>query len=342
MAHRIKVVLATLLLVVVAFGLAFYFRPLEMLRAQTRLSLAWHGGRSHIAHAGNYRVHYYEMNAGRPDAPVVVLIHGLGGSALDWAPMMPAFARAGYRVYAPDLLGYGKSSHPDIDYSIAEQADFVNGFIHAVGACNPQPDPRTNCRQDIVGWSMGGWIAMRYALDHEQQVRRLVLDDAAGVNFEPSFSPAVFTPGDADTAAQLMHLLEPSMPRFPPFVMRDYLRMLHTKRDVVGRSVKTFETRKEVMDAQLPHLDVPTLVNWGTEDLLIPLNVGKKTAALIPGANLNIFEGCGHLAPARCSEKVTPATVSFLTANPAPRGEVQTIAEPRKKHSAKAASSQQR
>ena len=94
-----------------------------------------------------YRVHY---NADGPeDGPVVVLVHGLGGRAEDWRNLAPYLAKAGYRVYMPDLLGYGRSEKPaDFSYSVHDEAAVVVGFMDALGLK----------QVDLGGWSMGGWI----------------------------------------------------------------------------------------------------------------------------------------------------------------------------------------
>lgn len=108
---------------------------------------------------------------------------GWGSRAADWANLIPQLVDGGHRVYALDLLGYGMSAQPrDAAYSISQQAAMVEGFLNS-----------QHLQQvDLAGWSMGGWIAMRVALQQPQRVRRLVLLDSAGLRFKLGFDPSSF------------------------------------------------------------------------------------------------------------------------------------------------------
>ncbi len=82
-----------------------------------RLKLA--GIDSKFVTVGPYRVHYFVGGKGKP----LLLIHGLGSRSEDWTPQMPAYVKSGFRVYAIDLLGCGRTDHPDIAYTIQQQTD---------------------------------------------------------------------------------------------------------------------------------------------------------------------------------------------------------------------------
>ena len=97
-----------------------------------------------------FRVHYLVGGRGQP----LVLVHGLDGRAENWARLMPALMCHGHRVYAIDLLGFGRSDRPDVDYSIALQAEVLNQFFDSQGLA----------RADLGGWSMGGWVTLKFAL----------------------------------------------------------------------------------------------------------------------------------------------------------------------------------
>jgi pimeloyl-ACP methyl ester carboxylesterase len=103
--------------------------------------------------------------AGDPAAPPLVLLHGLGDSAADWEPLLPALARD-HRVYALDLRGHGQSSHPG-QYSFELMRDDVIAFLKelGVGSCV------------LIGHSMGGTVAMLLAEAAPRLVTRLILED---------------------------------------------------------------------------------------------------------------------------------------------------------------------
>ena len=92
--------------------------------------------KSRYVQVDGYKLHYLEARPPHGQAGVpLVLIHGLGGKSEDWSPMIPRLAAAGFHVYAPDLLGYGRSPHPDVDYSIALQVKIVTDFMAAENPC---------------------------------------------------------------------------------------------------------------------------------------------------------------------------------------------------------------
>ena len=162
-------VLACFLIGLVVYG---WLRPLELALAALQVKLRVVDGiSSRYVDLGRYRIHYYEGGSGPP----IVLIHGLGSRAEDWANLMPQLVRGGRHVYAIDMLGYGRSSRPtDGDYSIPQEAGVVEKFIASEHLG----------QTDLGGWSMGGWVATRVALDEPEQVRRLAIYDSAGLRFE--------------------------------------------------------------------------------------------------------------------------------------------------------------
>ena len=96
--------------------------------------------------------------------------------AENWAALMVPLMRHGHQVYAIDLLGFGRSDRPDVDYSIALQAEILNQFF----------DSQKLTSADLGGWSMGGWVALKFALDHPERVRRIFVADSAGSYLQAS------------------------------------------------------------------------------------------------------------------------------------------------------------
>ncbi|HEY4045245.1 MAG TPA: alpha/beta hydrolase [Acidobacteriaceae bacterium] len=291
-----------------------WLHPLWLLDQFTKLRLGLYGVHSETVSVRGYQIHYLVGGSGQP----LVLIHGLGSRGADWADLIPALIRGGYRIYAPDLLGYGLSSKPsDASYSIPLQASIVQGFL----------DSQQLSRVDMAGWSMGGWIAMRVALDQPERIRRLVLLDSAGLRFKLSFDPGLFEPSSPEQLAALKDLLTPSPHAFPQFLTTAMLRRGEKLKWVVRRSVDSMMTGDDLLDGKLSSLTMPVLVGWGKEDRLIPLTTGYQLHAEIPQSVLAVYSGCGHLAPDLCADQVGPSVVQFLNAQPPLKGEVIEIAE---------------
>lgn len=298
-------ILAVVVLLLAIAGAIFYFNPLWVVDSQTRFSLWREGIKSEYVTVGGYRVHYFEASStdGVSGTPLV-LVHGLGARGEDWAKMIPALAAQGFHVYVPDLLGYGRSARPDVDYSISTEEDAVVKFMQAMHLA----------RADVGGWSMGGWVSMKLALDHPEMVDRLVVYDSAGIYFPATFGPDLFVPVDEAGIARLVKILSPVPRAIPSFAARAMLRRFRTNGWVIDRSMAAMTTGKDLLDFRLHDLKQPTLVVWGSRDDLIPLSAGKRIHGLIPNSSLLIVEGCGHLAPAECWRPVANGTANFLKA----------------------------
>ncbi len=259
------------------------------------------GAKSRFTVVDGYRVHYYAL--GPSNGPVVVLVHGLGGRAEDWEKLAPQLAMAGYRVYLPDLPGYGQSDKPtDFSYSVSDEAKIVLGFVDALGLK----------QVDLGGWSMGGWIVQLVAADHPERVRRLILFDSAGLYVKPDWATSLFTPGTAAELDKLDALLMPHPPHVPGFVARDILRTSRKHAWIVHRAMDSMLTGRDTTDKLLPSLKMPVLIVWGEVDQITPLSEGEKIHQLIRQSQWTVISGCGHLAPNECADKIGPVAVDFL------------------------------
>jgi len=306
-------VVAFLLLVVVVGGVIFYRYPLWVTDQHTRFHLWRRGVKSEYVEAGGYRLHYFE--AGPGDGTPLVLVHGLGARGEDWGAMIPALAAQGFHVYVPDLLGYGRSPKPDVSYSISLEEETVTQFMQAVHV------PRA----DVGGWSMGGWVAMKLALDHPEMVDRLMVYDSAGVYFPATFAPDLFTPHDVAGVKELIAMLTPNPRNIPDFVAEAMVRKLQRNAWVVNRSTASMVAGRDLLDFRLHDISQPMLIVWGAKDVLIPLASGETIHRSVPQSVLDVIGGCGHLAPAECAKPVLEGTVEFLRSQPPMRGGGRTF-----------------
>lgn len=304
-------VIALLLLICVAAVLVVYFFPLQMADQMIRFHLWRAGVQSKYIDAGGYRTHYFEARpAGGAEGTPLLLVHGLGARGEDWGVIIPTLAAKGFHVYAPDLLGYGRSARPDVSYSISMEEVAVVQFMKAVHLT----------RADVGGWSMGGWISMKLALDHPEMVDRLIIYDSAGIYFPATFDPDMFTPKDVAGVRRLMAMLTPKPPQMPEFVANAALKKLQRNAWVLNRSTAAMLRGYDLLDFRLQNIQQPMLIVWGAQDALIPLSVGERIHRDVPHSVLDVVEGCGHLAPAECSKPVLEGTVAFLQAKPPMQG----------------------
>ena len=282
----------------------FYKRPLWVMDEAMHARLKLSGIDSRFVMVGPYRVHYFVGGKGRP----LLLIHGLGSRSEDWTPEMPGYVKSGFRVYAIDLLGCGRTDHPDIAYTIQQQADLIDGFLSAVHLQ----------KVDLIGWSMGGWVALEFALEHPQSIRRLVVMDSAGLSFQTTLTPKIFEPHTIPELKQLESLLVEHPPSLPAFFNRALLRAMQRNFLVVHRTVASMVAGKDLLDGRVGRIHAPVLILWGEQDTLIPPNVALRMHQAIPQSVLEIFSGCGHIGPATCAGRMVPHVVDFLRSEPPP------------------------
>lgn len=268
---------------------------------------------------GGLSTHYLTAGHGAP----ILLLHGDGESAMDWCRAIPAFARS-HRVLAPSLPGHGSSARWDGDHSPEFFAEFVRDFLAAVGAAEGIT---------VVGNSLGGAIAVRYALEHSDRVRALILVDSLGLGREINRLPALqVIPGLGELSVALSrtrrgagayarmraHFAFADARRAPSDWLAEQRRLarvrgvldtsLAAKRKVIGvRGQKAL-----VLDA-LPRLTMPALVLWGEGDRLLPPAHAYAATERLPRGTHNVIAGAGHLPQLEQPERFVDAVVSFLS-----------------------------
>jgi pimeloyl-ACP methyl ester carboxylesterase len=247
------------------------------------------------------KIEYYDVGNG----PAVVLLHGLATSAkVDWGACIHRLAEH-HRVLAPDQLGFGASDKPVIDYGIQTWVDFLGEFLRVekVGEFA------------LAGESLGGWVAAQYtiqALNPQQSLgqsfalpkpSRLVLVDAAGHRHLAEGMSAGGGPGLSLAGSKaLLSAIFADPARGSDDAVRSQFALSMAKGD--GWTIHSLLSNRsivaECVDDKLGQITVPTLVVWGEQDRIVPLDDGKDFAARIPGARLVIIPASGH---APCIEK---------------------------------------
>ncbi len=303
MKSRTKLIVWVALLVVVALlaGAGFLARPVTCFNEFTYLKEFFGGVENHTVEVAGHRMHYEVQ--GPASGSAVVLVHGLGGRAEDWLPLAHFLVKGGFRVYTPDLIGYGRSEKPPgFSYAVHDEAEQVVAFLDVMGLK----------QVDLGGWSMGGGIAQHVAGKHPERVRRLMLFDSVGIWEKPDWNVRLFTPTSPAELDQLDALLMPDPPKVPGFIAQDILRISRNRAWVIRRATDSMLTGQDATDNLLPQLKMPVLLVWGAKDRIIPLSMGEKMQSLVPQSRLAVFSGCGHLAPGQCADRIAPTVVDFL------------------------------
>ncbi len=266
---------------------------------------------------GGASIRYLAAGEGSP----LVLLHGVGTSALEWNRAIPALAH-GRSVYALHLLE--PESGDGAGYSPASFAGFVAKFLDALEIE----------RATVVGNSLGGLVALRLALSNPSRVDALGLVDSAGLGWEitPALSLATL-PGYGEAAiywaktpmgaaqrawgrTPLLFALPSSAP--PEWLAEQYRLglapgfMQATLAALRGHVNPVGQRESEILLNELPRLMVPTLVVWGALDRVVPTRHARDAVSRLRDGHLAVIPGCGHLPHVECPDRFTEVLNGFL------------------------------
>ena len=255
------------------------------------------------------------------DGPVLLLVHGMGGSLHNWDEAIEPLART-HTVIAPDLPGHGTSEAGGGDYSVGSLAASLRDLLAALG----------HQRATLVGHSLGGGVAMQFSYQFPEMVERLVLVSSGGLG--PEVSPvlrAASLPGAdpfiAATAA-VGKRVGPAVGRAlgaiglrpnadVAEVLRGYGTLTEPERraaflGTVRAVIDTRGQRVAATDRLYLAEAVPTLILWGARDPIIPVRHGEDAHRHIPGSRLEVFEDVGHLPQVEAPLRFVLTLEAFL------------------------------
>lgn len=270
--------------------------------------------------AGSLTLAYYEVGEQRPGTLPLVMLHGGGPGASSWSNFgsaLPRFA-ASYRTLAVDQPGFGGSDKPPVEgnyYRFA--ADHVAALLDELGID----------RVHLLGNSLGGGTAMRFALTHPDRVGRLVLMGPGGLSLN------LFHADPTEGVQRLMEFgADPTRDRLRAFISTMVVNQDLVTDELVeerfaaatapgaqdamrsmGMSFWNPETAEDGMLWREAHrLRRPTLLTWGREDRVNPLDGAVTALKLIPRAELHVFPHCGHWAQIEAADAFAEVSIAFL------------------------------
>jgi pimeloyl-ACP methyl ester carboxylesterase len=252
------------------------------------------------------RLHWETHGSGDP----VLLIMGLGSNAYGWHRSIPWLAER-YETIAFDNRGSGRSDAPAGEYTIAQMAADAAAVLDAAG----------HRRAHLVGASLGGMIAQRFALTWPERVRTLTLlcttpGGRNAVRASDAVTAGLVSGGEDPAAVYRKNAWflygDETRTRFPERIEEDIVYRTKIPTPPTGyfgqlRAAMGHDTWDE-----LATLAVPTLVVHGEADLLIPTDNGRFLAERIPGAELVLLPGAGHMLQADAGNVVRESVLSFF------------------------------
>jgi pimeloyl-ACP methyl ester carboxylesterase len=264
---------------------------------------------------GDVRTRYRSAGEGKP---ALILIHGFGVSLECWQFNLEVLGKQ-FRTVAPDVVWFGKSDKPAREVTGDYFAEFISGFMDAIGV------PRAV----LVGNSMGGMIAVKTALQYPGRVSGLVLVSSAG------FGPELAWWLRLRSVVPITKLLRPSTGTYrfavrrlvyaPSVVTEDLVnvfvemarqpgaldahhRVLRYGADWRGLRPAAV---KEIRD-QAHAIRIPTLIVWGKQDRVVPVKHAEIARQCIPDARVHIFDQCGHAPMLEKADEFNKLVAEFV------------------------------
>ena len=310
MKKRIAAALAASLLLLAGawYGLPELFRPglLALNRSLSGLS-------AHTVAAAGHDVHYLAGGTGEP----VVLLHGIFAEKDHWVdfarPLTP-----GYRVIAPDLPGFGESGRHDNEaYDYPAQVKRLGALLDALGLE----------RVHLAGNSMGGTIAVLFALQHPERVASVALIGSPhGIRIpRESTMDRLMATGQAPLVArtpeqfeQMLGLVFAQRPFLPWPVLRASRDSALAQADSNQRIWQQQLAHRYLLDARIDALRTPTFVLWGGADAVFDVAGAEVLRQRLPAAQVQVLPGVGHLPMMEAPRESAEAYLRFLRGGQAP------------------------
>lgn len=236
---------------------------------------------------------------GGAGAPLLFL-HGAGGAPA-WLPFMEALSED-FDVIVPEHPGFGGSDTPDWLDNVGDLAYFYLDLLDHFGLRGV----------NLVGQSLGGWIAAELAVRNDTKLNSLTLSAAAGIYVKGVPRTDIFMLSPEDGTRVLVHnqVIADRMLDAP----ESDARTMTILKNRLTTAKLGWQPRFYNPDLAkwLHRVSVPTLILWGAEDRLVPPAYARAYQALIPGARLKIFTDCGHLSYVEKPEEFVGAIQDFI------------------------------
>lgn len=245
------------------------------------------------------------LESGKSD-DLIVLVHGLGASAERWEFVIPEFSK-NYRVIVPDLIGFGHSDKPLVDYTTDFFTDFLGNFFKKLDI------NKTN----IIGSSLGGQITAEFTSKNQEIIKNLVLVSPSGIMKHST--PAL----DAYVMAALYPNMEGAKNAFE--MMAGPTREIHeniiedfVKRMKLPNAKMAFMStllglkNADIITKSLQKITVPSLIIWGEDDPVIPVKYADDFVSSIQDCRFYMMDNCGHTPYVDDPQRFSKLVLDFL------------------------------
>jgi 2-hydroxy-6-oxonona-2,4-dienedioate hydrolase len=217
----------------------------------------------------------------------LVLLHGIGASADRWSSVAPTLSRY-YQLIIPDIVGFGYSDKPTIEYTMDFFVKFFEDFLRKLEVA----------RLSIIGTSFGGYLATVFTIRNLEKVDKLILAAPAGAMrtstrvLDQYIMAALYPTYENTNRAFRDMAYEPSV--VSEETIRDFMNRMRlpNAKYAFMSTLLAIRDSKDI-SGRLSKISVPTLLIWGANDRMIPLAYSREYTE-IPNSQLTIIDNCGH------------------------------------------------
>lgn len=260
-----------------------------------------------------FKIRYDEY--GKDKQKHILFIHGLGSSPIVWRDIPQALSEH-FHTIAIDLIGFGESDKPQLNYTISYFAKFIKNFLRQISIKD---------KITIIGHSLGGYIAIEYAIENKEHIEKLVLIDSSGMLDKPTPLLEQYLDAAMETDPNLRYskvkkvfenlLAVPS--RLLPVIVDIFILVIekpgakHAFESAFRNSTTTsinLERLKQIKD-------IPCLIIWGERDNLIPVDHINKFGQILKDAKLMVIADAGHSPFVEKTAIVYQRLLTFLIGN---------------------------
>jgi len=235
------------------------------------------------------------------EGPVILILHGWGRGSDSWVEVQTNLVEKGYKVVVPDLPGFGKSELPQAVWGVDNYVDFVKTFAEKLNLGTFV----------LVGHSFGGQIALKFALKHPGMLKGLILYAAAVIRRPPSLRARAI--GVLTKTGNVVLSVWP-LSFFQPPAKKLLYKVLGSTDYLYERGIMKQVREKVLREDLSPYfskVQIPTLILWGENDTITPLEDARIIHKAIPGASLAIVPGADHRIHHNMPDEVSKNIVEF-------------------------------
>jgi pimeloyl-ACP methyl ester carboxylesterase len=231
--------------------------------------------------------------------PPIVLLHGMLGDLSNWVDTIEGLSDNGYRVLAPIIPIY---DFPIGDTGVPRLTKYVYEFVEALEVNSTI----------LVGNSLGGHIALLYALEYPDLVEALVLSGSSGI-YEATMGSTFFKRQDREFIRERTEMTFYD-PKFATEELVDEMFEIVNDRPRALRLLKIARSAdEETVTEQLSDLEMQTLLIWGQDDVITPPEVAEEFRDRMPNARLHFIDECGHAPMIEHPRTFNELTLDFLS-----------------------------